>query len=47
MVELREKKNLPQEALAERLGVGNQVVSKWESADESSDMNHLISLERF
>lgn len=44
LAELREKNHLSQEALAENLGVSSQVISKWESADESPSMDHLIAL---
>lgn len=44
LVELRKKNSLSQEALAEKLGVSRQAVSKWERAEASPDTDNLIQL---
>lgn len=44
LVELRKKNNLSQEALAEKLGISRQAVSKWERAEASPDTDNLILL---
>lgn len=44
LVELRKKNNLSQEALAEKLGISRQAVSKWERAEASPDTDNLIAL---
>lgn len=46
LVELRKTHNLSQEALAEKLGISRQAVSKWERAEASPDTDNLISLAR-
>ena len=46
LVELRKQNNLSQEALAEKLGISRQAVSKWERADASPDMDNLITLSK-
>lgn len=46
LVELRKKNNLSQEALAEKLGISRQAVSKWERAEASPDTDNLIMLAR-
>lgn len=46
LVELRKKNNLSQEALAEKLGISRQAVSKWERAEASPDMDNVIMLSR-
>lgn len=46
LVELRKKNNLSQEALAARLGISRQAVSKWERAEASPDTDNLILLAR-
>ncbi len=44
LVELRKANNLSQEALAEKLGISRQAVSKWERAEASPDTDNLILL---
>lgn len=46
LVNLRKEKNLSQEALAEKLGISRQAVSKWERAEASPDTDNLILLAR-
>lgn len=44
LYELRKKNGLSQEALAEKLGISRQSVSKWERAESSPDTDNLIAL---
>lgn len=44
LVALRKEKHLSQEALAEKLGISRQAVSKWERAEASPDTDNLIAL---
>lgn len=44
LAELRQMQGLSQEALAERLGVSRQAVSKWERGESSPDTDNLIAL---
>ena len=44
LVQMRKEKGLSQEALAEKLGLSRQSVSKWERAESSPDTSNLISL---
>lgn len=44
LVGLRRENNLSQEALAEKLGISRQAVSKWERAEASPDTDNLIAL---
>ena len=46
LVNLRKQNNLSQEALAEKLGLSRQAVSKWERAEASPDTDNLILLAR-
>ncbi len=46
LVALRKENNLSQEALAEKLGISRQAVSKWERAEASPDTDNLIALAR-
>lgn len=44
LVELRKENKLSQEALAEKLGISRQAISKWERAEASPDTDNLIAL---
>ena len=44
LVNLRKTNGLSQEALAEKLGISRQAVSKWERAEASPDTDNLILL---
>ncbi|MEZ3507612.1 MAG: helix-turn-helix domain-containing protein [Lachnospiraceae bacterium] len=44
LVGLRKENKLSQEALAEKLGISRQAVSKWERAEASPDTDNLIAL---
>ncbi len=46
LVNLRKSNNYSQEALAEKLGISRQAVSKWERAEASPDTDNLILLAR-
>lgn len=46
LVNLRKSNGLSQEALAEKLGISRQAVSKWERAEASPDTDNLIMLAR-
>ncbi len=46
LVNLRKNNNLSQEALASKLGISRQAVSKWERAEASPDTDNLILLAR-
>lgn len=42
LIYLRKKSGLSQEALAERLGVSRQAISKWETGDASPELSKLV-----
>lgn len=44
LVSLRKENKLSQEALAEKLGLSRQSISKWERAEASPDTDNLIAL---
>lgn len=44
IADLRKFRSLSQEALAEKLGVSRQAVSKWERGEASPDMDNLVAL---
>ena len=44
--ELRKKEGLSQEALAEKLGVSRQSVSKWETGEATPEVSKLLSLSK-
>lgn len=44
LVQLRKANGLSQEALAEKLGVSRQAISKWERAEASPDTDNLMAL---
>jgi transcriptional regulator with XRE-family HTH domain len=46
LADLRRSNGLSQEALAERLGLSRQAISKWERAESSPDTDNLIALAR-
>lgn len=46
LVNLRKRNHLSQEALAEKLGISRQAVSKWERAEASPDTDNLILLSK-
>ena len=44
LAELRKQNGYSQEALAEKLGLSRQAISKWERAESSPDTDNLIAL---
>ena len=47
LVKLRKEHNLSQEALASKLGLSRQAVSKWERAEASPDTDNLVAPRSF
>ena len=47
LVQLRKQKGLSQEALAERLNLSRQAISKWERGESSPDIENIIQLAKF
>ena len=45
--ELRKEKHITQEELAEKLGVSNRTVSRWETGSNMPDFDVLIELSDF
>ena len=46
LAELRKKNNLSQEALAEKLSLSRQAISKWERGESAPDTENLIALSK-
>lgn len=46
LTELRKHNSLSQEALAEKIGVSRQAISKWERGEASPDTENLLSLSK-
>ena len=46
ILELRKKNNLSQEALAEKIGVSRQTISKWELGETSPDIKQAKELSK-
>ena len=44
LVELRKKAGLSQEAVADKLGISRQAVSRWETGEASPDTDNLVAL---
>ena len=47
LLELRKSNNLSQEALAEKLDVSRQTISKWELAQSYPDFQSLIRISNY
>ena len=47
LVQLRKQKGLSQEALAEKLNLSRQAISKWERGESSPDIENIIQLAKF
>ncbi|MCL2364395.1 MAG: helix-turn-helix domain-containing protein [Defluviitaleaceae bacterium] len=45
--ELRKRKNITQEQLAEALGVTNQAISKWESGNGYPDIAYIVPIAKY
>ena len=46
LIELRKKNGMSQEALAEKLGVSRQTVSKWEIGTSTPDTVNIVALSK-
>lgn len=46
LLELRKVNRLSQEALANKLGISRQAISKWESGSSFPDLENLVELSR-
>ena len=46
LADLRKRRGYSQEALAEKLGLSRQAISKWERGESSPDTDTLIALAR-
>ncbi len=46
IADLRKYNSLSQEALAEKVGVSRQAISKWERSEASPDMDNIVALAR-
>ena len=43
---IRKKRNISQEELAEKVGVSRQSVSKWETSEAYPEMNNILELSK-
>lgn len=46
LIELRKKKGMSQENVAEKLGLSRQAISRWERAESAPDINNLTELSK-
>ena len=46
LIDLRKKKGLSQESVAEKLGISRQAISRWERAESAPDINNLAELSK-
>ena len=47
ILELRKQKGISQEALADKLGVSRQAISKWESEQSTPEMDKIVLMSDF